>query len=169
MGNEHENIPGGQENTDTAELKNLNPVPREAESAGADAADNGKEDSFRYHYQQDTYEQGAGQNGYSNPYTTTGYNPNYTQNYNEEGMDTRPLSMGEWALTILALMLPCCAGIILYIVWAFSKRGNVNRRNYCRAALVIMGAAVVIYLVVFMMFGSVIFSTFATQLNVLAG
>lgn len=79
-----------------------------------------------------------------------GNNTGYTQNYNQ--MDTTPMSMGDWVLTILALMIPC-AGIVLYFVWAFGKNGNVNRRNYCRAALIIYGVVFVLYIVLFMIFG----------------
>jgi len=62
------------------------------------------------------------------------------------------MSMGDWLLTILAGMIPC-AGIILYIVWAFGSTGNVNRRNFCRAQLIVMGAVMVLYLLVVVVFG----------------
>lgn len=67
----------------------------------------------------------------------------------EEELDTSPLSMGDWLLTILASLIPCCGGIILYCYWAFSKSGNVNRRNYCRAALIVEAVGIVILLLIF--------------------
>lgn len=45
------------------------------------------------------------------PYQQPGYDP---------GMDQTPLSMGEWILTILVMMIPC-VGLIIYLVWAFGK------------------------------------------------
>ena len=70
---------------------------------------------------------------YQQPYQQ--YQQNYQPGY-DPGMDQKPLSMGEWILTILVMMIPC-VGLILYLIWAFGKTGNVNRRNYCRAYLII--------------------------------
>ena len=55
-------------------------------------------------------------------------------------------------LPILALFIPC-AGLIIYFVWAFGKKGNVNRRNYCRAMLIVYGVILVIYILFFLIFG----------------
>lgn len=101
-------------------------------------------------------------------------NYNYSQNYNQQyggnggynpqqygGMDTSPMSMGDWVLTILALMIPC-AGIILYFVWAFGKNGNINRRNYCRAALIIEAVVIVLTILVMFVFGAALFSAYPT-------
>lgn len=48
----------------------------------------------------------------------------------------RPLSTGEWLITILILGLPV-VGIVMHFVWAFSD-GNIGRRNFCRAALILL-------------------------------
>ncbi|MDD7770731.1 hypothetical protein [Suipraeoptans intestinalis] len=74
-------------------------------------------------------------------------------NQNGDGMDTTPLTVGEWALTILALAIPC-VGFILYCVWAFSKTGNINRRNFCRAGLIIYAVCILIYVLIFVVFGA---------------
>ena len=82
---------------------------------------------------------------------TEGYHHSY-----QEGMDQTPLSMGEWVITILVLMIPI-AGLVLYCMWAFGKSGNINRRNYCRAYLAVAVistlAAIVICLIFFVIFG----------------
>ena len=107
-------------------------------------------DYRQYNYQQEqTYD-----------YGNIGYHADYSrsQKAGEEELDTRPLSMGEWALTLLALLIPCCGGIILYIFWAFSKKGNINRRNYCRAALIVMAGVAVVYFLVMSILGSAVFS-----------
>lgn len=86
------------------------------------------------------------------------YEQNYAYNTNmdprhqpEEGLDASPMTMGDWLLTILAAMIPCCGGIILYCYWAFSKNGNINRRNYCRAALIVEGVGIIILFVFFIL------------------
>jgi len=58
----------------------------------------------------------------------------------------RPLSTGDWFLTILVLGIPLL-NIIMYLIWAFG-RGNVNRRNFCRASLLwsLIGVAIVLVL-----------------------
>lgn len=80
-----------------------------------------------------------------------GNNMGYNQNHYQD-MDTSPMSMGDWLLTILAAMIPC-AGLVLYIVWAFGSTGNVNRRNFCRAQLIVMAGVFVIYLIMAVVFG----------------
>lgn len=85
------------------------------------------------------------------------YNTSSNMGYNQskyQDMDTSPMSMGDWLLTILVAMIPC-AGLILYFVWAFSSTGNINRRNFCRAQLVIMGVVFVLYLIIAVVFGVV--------------
>ena len=86
-------------------------------------------------YNQNTYNQnyaGSGTSNYGTGYTSGNYNTNAnynsntnyntSANYNRptEMMDTTPLSLGEWLLTLLAGIIPC-AGIILYLIWAFGK------------------------------------------------
>lgn len=115
-------------------------------------------DYRQYNYQQNSQYQSQ-QNGQYD-YGNTGYHADYSRETRpgEEGMDTRPLSMGEWALTLLALLIPCCGGIILYIFWAFSKKGNINRRNFCRAALIVLAGVAVIYFLVMSIIGGAVFS-----------
>lgn len=79
--------------------------------------------------------------------------PNSDFEYNNS-MDATPMSVGDWVLTILALFIPC-AGVIIYLVWAFGKKGNVNRRNYCRAYLAIYAVIMLVYLVITVVFGAV--------------
>ena len=108
-----------------------------------------QKDGFQYNYGQDNQYQN---NQYQSNYDyNTSNSRNYTQNY-DQGMDTSPMSMGDWLLTILVSMIPC-AGIVLYFVWAFGKTGNINRRNFCRANLIIMAGVFVLYLIFVLVFG----------------
>lgn len=93
------------------------------------------------------------------------YDSNYAYNVKmdpkhepDAGLDSSPLSMGDWLLTILALLIPCCGGIILYCYWAFSKTGNLNRRNFCRAALIVEAVCIVIALVFIILVGVIGFA-----------
>lgn len=82
---------------------------------------------------QDNYNYNVGSN--------TGYSQNYT-----DGMDTAPMSMGEWVITLLIMGIPCL-NIIFCCVWAFGKTGNVNRRNFCRAELIFIGIALALSII----------------------
>lgn len=95
-----------------------------------------------------TYNGSNNNNGYNN---YNGYgNPN-GQQYNDE--KSRPLTMGEWIVMILVPMIPC-VGIILYFVWAFSSNTNVNRRNFCRANIVVFAVLAAIYAIAIFFMGS---------------
>lgn len=64
-----------------------------------------------------------------------------------EHADTRPITVGGWMLTLLVLAIPL-VNLIMYLVWALSGSGNLNRRNFCRASiywfLIILGIYVLI-------------------------
>lgn len=49
--------------------------------------------------------------------------------------DESPMSVGDWMITILILAIPL-VNLIMYLVWAFSSSGNLNRKNFCRASLI---------------------------------
>ena len=51
-----------------------------------------------------------------------------------EYSDTRPMTVGDWMLTLLVLAIPI-VNLIMYLVWALSGTGNINRRNFCRASI----------------------------------
>ncbi len=112
-------------------------------------AEYGRQQNQGQYYGQDNYNYNVGNN--------TGYHGSYNT-----GMDNSPMSMGDWVLTILAFMIPC-AGLILYFVWAFGKNGNINRRNYCRAYLIILAVVVVIYIVIFAVSGVAIISSLSSM------
>ena len=57
----------------------------------------------------------------------------------------KPLTVGDWVLTLIVLSIPL-VGFIFLLYWALSSTSNVNRKNYCIAVLIIgliFGALVV--------------------------
>lgn len=84
------------------------------------------------------------------------YSQQYSRNRNEQS-DNSPMDLKDWILTLIVLLIPC-VGIVMYFVWAFGNNGNINRRNFCRAQLIIFAALLGIYLVLFVLFGAVAFT-----------
>lgn len=78
--------------------------------------------------------------------------------FQSAGMDTSPMPMGEWLLVLLVGAVPCL-GLIFYLIWAFEKNGNINRRNYCRASLVMQLIGIVVA-IIFVSFSMVAAFTF---------
>ena len=76
------------------------------------------------------------------------YNPNQNTSSNsnpapEKAFSEEPLTMVEWLLTLIVGCVPC-VGLIMYLIWAFGKSGNLHRRNFSRAYLIIMVAGYII-------------------------
>lgn len=77
--------------------------------------------------------------------------PQYTPK--NTGEDTSVYSVKQWLITMLLGMIPL-VGIVLYIVWAVSSDGNVNRKNFCKAQLLVIAILFALYIlfVLFMVF-----------------
>ena len=70
------------------------------------------------------------------------------------------MTMGNWIVTYLLMCIPCL-NIILMFIWAFSGGTNPNKKNFCRAMLIVF---VVVFVVTFV--GSLIFgATFASLME----
>lgn len=64
----------------------------------------------------------------------------------------KPMSLGEWLLTIFISGLPC-VGIVMLFVWAFGQ-GNVSRKNYCRAVLIFAAIGLVLGIIFYAAFAA---------------
>ncbi len=66
-------------------------------------------------------------------------------------INSRPMSVKDWVLTLIILALPL-VNLVMLLVWAFGSNGNINRKNYCLASLlvfaVVMGVTVVLTVLV---------------------
>ena len=69
-----------------------------------------------------------------------------------KGYDTSPMSVGEWVITMILLAIPI-VGLVMLIYWIVSSTGNLNRRNYCLATLVIIAIGIVIGVIFAVFFG----------------
>ena len=65
------------------------------------------------------------------------------------------LSTVEWFGALIVLIVPI-VGFVVYLVWAFGSGGNLNRRNYCRAALILMAISIVLGIIFSVALGSII-------------
>ena len=71
----------------------------------------------------------------------------------------KPLSVGEWFITILVIAIPL-VGFVMLFVWAFSANTNVNRANYAKATLLWMVVAIFIALAVLGFMGIAFFGNY---------
>jgi hypothetical protein len=51
--------------------------------------------------------------------------------------DESPLSVGDFLIMFILLIIPI-VNLIMMFVWAFSGNGNLNRRNFARAGLIVV-------------------------------
>ena len=61
---------------------------------------------------------------------------------------TRPLSIGDWVITLIVLSIPF-VNLIFLLYWGFSSSSNLNRKNFCRAYIIL----VVIFIGLAIIFG----------------
>lgn len=73
---------------------------------------------------------------------------NLDYNKNEMSEQERPLSMGEWLVTLLILTFVPCVNIVMMFVWGFGN-GNVNRKRFCQAYLIIWAIMVVLMIILY--------------------
>ncbi|ATF14990.1 MULTISPECIES: hypothetical protein [Brevibacillus] len=56
------------------------------------------------------------------------------------------MTMKDWIIVSLFMMIPI-ANIVLLFVWAFGSDGNLNRKNWAKAGLLLMAILMGIYFV----------------------
>lgn len=104
------------------------------------------------YYQQNTYQQNSyQQNPYQqDSYQRSGYQqPQYQscQTYQNTGNMEEPMSVKEWLITDLLLLIPC-VNLILVFVWAFSSSEKKSKSNYFKANLIFAGCILAFYLII---------------------
>jgi hypothetical protein len=73
----------------------------------------------------------------------------------ETRFDTSPMSVKDWFVTLLILTIPL-VNLVMYLAWAFGRYGNLNRRNFCRAGLLMFAMAIGILLIFTILYGEII-------------
>ena len=79
------------------------------------------------------------------------------QNQNQS---TPVVTIGDWFVTILITAIPL-VGLIMLFVWAFSGGTNLNKANWAKAALIWAAIAIVLYIIIFAIFGFALFRSFS--------
>ena len=69
-----------------------------------------------------------------------------------EETNYRPVTTGNWMLTILLMCIPL-VNIILLCVWAFGSNTPVSKANWAKASLILMGIAIGFYVVLLVLVG----------------
>ena len=96
-------------------------------------------------YQQSSNQQSAyGQNSYQQP-QYQGYQS--YQSYQYSGNVEEPMSVKEWLIVDLLMLIPC-VNIILVFVWAFSSSEKKSKSNFFKANLIFAGCILAFYLVI---------------------
>ena len=76
-----------------------------------------------------------------------------------ENQNTAPvMSVKEWVITLIITALPII-GIIMLFVWAFSSGNNPNKSNWAKGALVLAAIMIVLYILIFAIFGAALMGT----------
>lgn len=60
--------------------------------------------------------------------------------------NSEPLSLGQYIGMLLLLCIPI-ANIVLLFVWAFGSTVNLNKKNYARAMLILIGVMLVFWII----------------------
>lgn len=77
------------------------------------------------------------------------------QNKQELHLDKEPITLGGYMFMFLILCIPI-VNLVVLLLWAFGKNGNVNRRNFSRAALIYLAIGIVLSIGVVVFFASII-------------
>ncbi len=59
----------------------------------------------------------------------------HEESQKKEELDQEPITMGGYLIMFLIMCIPV-VNLVVLLLWAFGKNGNVNRRNFSRAALI---------------------------------
>lgn len=72
---------------------------------------------------------------------------------------TKPMSVGGYIGTMLLMAIPL-VGFILMLVWSFGSNVNINKKNFCRATLIMAVIGIVVSILLSSVLGAIISSLF---------
>ena len=79
-------------------------------------------------------------------------------------VDTAPLKTSDYLILHLVNMIPL-VGFILMLMWSFSDNVNLNRKNFCRAYLIMYAISFVLS-ILFVIFYAIILSVLFTNTTI---
>jgi len=79
-----------------------------------------------------------------------------------ENQNNQVMTTSEWVITLLITAIPL-VGLIMLFVWAFGSDTNANKANWAKALLIWYAILLVIYLLIFMLFGAALFGFMNSQ------
>lgn len=143
--NMYQNQPeGGNQELNPQPVYNTEPNPQPV--YGADSSDNYSDNNYNAY----------GNSNY-NAYGNNNYNANngyaYSPTVYSADME-EPVSIGEWIIAMLIMMVPC-VNLIMMFVFAFSSSSKKSKSNYFKASLIMAGIIFAVYLVLVIVLAAV--------------
>ncbi|MDD2980387.1 MAG: hypothetical protein PHN80_10485 [Hespellia sp.] len=80
----------------------------------------------------------APENNTARETTTVPYSAAAESSVANRSQDDSPTTLGDWIIILVLSGIPC-VGIVMQFIWAFSKSGNTNRKQFARAILILKG------------------------------
>lgn len=70
-----------------------------------------------------------------------------------------PMTLGDWMITLLLLAIPV-VNLILLFVWGFGSNTKKSKANFCRATLIYMAIAIVLWILLIVVIGVAVASMY---------
>ena len=72
------------------------------------------------------------------------------------------MSVKDWLITMLIMAIPL-VGLVMLFVYAFGDSGNVNRKNWAKAQLIVMAIVIGLVILGVIVFGSIFAAAMAAN------
>jgi hypothetical protein len=66
----------------------------------------------------------------------------------------RPMTVGDWLITKLVLLIPL-VGFIMLFVWAFTEGVHPSKKTFCQSTLLFAACGIVLVVLVMVVFGGI--------------
>ncbi|MGD9475158.1 MAG: hypothetical protein AB7V37_09205 [Eubacteriaceae bacterium] len=87
------------------------------------------------------------------------YNATYSEPPSSKKEQTSPvLSLGDWMLTLLLLIIPI-VNLVMLIIWSADSSTNPSKRHFAQAQLIFMGIGIVLSIIFSFLFAAVFVSS----------
>ncbi len=73
-----------------------------------------------------------------------------------------PVSMGEWLVSFLLMLIPC-VNVVLMFVWAFSKKEKKSKSNFFKVALILSAIGTIIGVILSAIIGASAYTIFSNM------